>query len=149
MSSIPSRQVSTDKPLWQFYFRKHGEVIVALSRSERAQRVDAHGRALPSLPNLRGLEAFARTGSFAKAAIDQGLTLASISRRISMLERDLGVVLIERSSGEVAVYDLTEKGAKLASFLTPWLAALDEALPAEFADRPDSLRQGRGRPKGG
>lgn len=120
---------------------------MALTGVDRAKRIKPFRRAQPSLQNLRGLESFARTGSFAKAAIDQGLTVASISRRISALEKDLGLVLLERSDHHANKYELTEHGKALGEFLTPWLAALEEILPAELQGSADGLRQGRGRPR--
>lgn len=110
-------------------------------------RIKPFRRAQPSLQNLRGLESFVRTGSFTKAAIDQQLTVASISRRISALEKDLGLVLLEKSLHSANQYELTGEGKAWGAFLTPWLAALDEMLPTELRSGASVFRQGRGRPK--
>ncbi len=46
--------------------------------------------------DIRLLLAVARQGSYAKAARETGLSLATVSRRLSALERSLGTVLVER-----------------------------------------------------
>jgi LysR family glycine cleavage system transcriptional activator len=79
------------------------------------------------LPPLRALEAFvvvAETGSFAKAAQKLSLTKSAISRRIQLLETDLGVRLLRRSNVGV---DLTADGEAYHQLTGPAFEALHSA----------------------
>jgi LysR family glycine cleavage system transcriptional activator len=61
---------------------------------------------------LRSIEAFvvtARTLSLAKAALTLNLTVSAISRRIQILERDLGVQLFQRLPRGLSLTDAGEK----------------------------------------
>jgi DNA-binding transcriptional LysR family regulator len=67
-------------------------------------------RRLPSLSALRTFEALARTLNFTRAAEELGVTQAAVSRQIKLLETDLAVRLVNRSSGRNT---LTDAGALL------------------------------------
>lgn len=60
--------------------------------------------------NLRILECCARTGSFAKASVELGLSHSSISRRMTQLENDLQTTLLHRTASGIS---LTDAGAKI------------------------------------
>lgn len=66
---------------------------------------------LPSLNQLRGFEAAARSGSFKAAGEELNLSPTAISHQISNLEDKLGVSLFERKTRAVV---LTPEGAQLA-----------------------------------
>jgi LysR family glycine cleavage system transcriptional activator len=79
------------------------------------------------LPPLRALEAFvvvAETRSLAKAAQELSLTKSAISRRIQLLESDLGVRLLRRSSVGV---ELTADGEAYHKLTGPAFDALHSA----------------------
>lgn len=60
--------------------------------------------------DLRILECCARTGSFAKASAELGLSHSSISRRMTQLENDLETTLLHRTATGVS---LTDAGATI------------------------------------
>lgn len=66
----------------------------------------------------------ARCGSFSQAARELGLSQSSVSRIVSELERDLGVLLLARTTRAVT---LTEAGADYLVRVEAILDALDEA----------------------
>lgn len=66
----------------------------------------------------------ARTGSFGAAGREVGLSQPSVSRIIAMLEREVGVALLARSTRAVT---LTEAGAQYLARVEPVLAVLEEA----------------------
>jgi LysR family transcriptional regulator, glycine cleavage system transcriptional activator len=66
---------------------------------------------LPSTSALAAFESVARLGSFSNAADELSLTQGAISRQISGLEDQLGILLFDRSSRGVA---LTEAGRAYA-----------------------------------
>jgi DNA-binding transcriptional LysR family regulator len=77
--------------------------------------------------SLKGIENFVRTaerGSFAKAAIDLGVTPVAVSDNISRLERSLGVRLFARSTRQL---QLTPEGRVLLEQCTKPLRELDQA----------------------
>ena len=89
--------------------------------------------------NVRSLEAFrvfdavAETGGFSRAAAELGITHGAVSRRIALLEHDLGVRLFERSSRGAS---LTGDGRVLYEAVRAALNDLSRAV--------ESLRLGKG-----
>ncbi|HLH12086.1 MAG TPA: LysR substrate-binding domain-containing protein [Methylovirgula sp.] len=66
----------------------------------------------------------ARTGSFSRAGREFGLSQPSASRIIAALEREIGAVLLTRTTRAVS---LTEAGADYLARIEPILAELEEA----------------------
>jgi DNA-binding transcriptional LysR family regulator len=66
----------------------------------------------------------ARTGSFSRAGRELGLTQPSASRIVALLEAELGVTLLTRTTRAVT---LTEAGIDYLARVEPLLAALEEA----------------------
>lgn len=84
------------------------------------------GMRLPKL-SLQVLEAFeqvAQSGSMRKVAQDMGLSISSVSHHIAQLEKELGVVLFDRSSRPFA---LTREGRKALLHLSTGLRHLRRA----------------------
>lgn len=77
-----------------------------------------------SLSSLRLFSRVARTGSFTAAAREAGLSQPSVSRIISNLEKDLGVLLFTRTTHAVR---LTEAGEEYLSRIEPILSDMEEA----------------------
>jgi DNA-binding transcriptional LysR family regulator len=78
--------------------------------------------------DLRDLAAFtavARLRSFRRAAIEQGMSVSSVSQRLRTLEERLGVRLLNRTTRSVAA---TEAGERLLERLVPALQGVGEAL---------------------
>jgi DNA-binding transcriptional LysR family regulator len=76
---------------------------------------------------LNGMGVFAavvRTGTFAAAARDTGISQPGVSRAIARLEARLGVRLLERSTRSLG---LTEEGHRLHAQIVPLLAGLEQA----------------------
>lgn len=73
---------------------------------------------------LRLFTRVARTGSFSRAGREFGLSQPSASRIIAALERDVGAVLLTRTTRAVA---LTEAGTDYLARIEPLLAELEEA----------------------
>ncbi len=89
--------------------------------------------------SLKGIENFVRTaekGSFAKAAIDLGVSSVAVSENISRLERSLGVRLFARSTRHLR---LTPEGQVLLDQCSKPLRELDEAC-RETASSPTTPR---------
>ncbi len=82
---------------------------------------------LPSLTALRAFEAVGRLGSFTQAAAELNVTQAAVSHQVRLLEQQLGVSLLTRSTRKLA---LTAQGARL---LEPTSAAF-ATLVAAVAD---------------
>lgn len=82
---------------------------------------------LPSLTALRAFEAVGRLGSFTQAASELNVTQAAVSHQVRVLEQQLGLVLLTRSTRKIA---LTAQGARL---LEPTSAAFAQ-LAAAVAD---------------
>jgi DNA-binding transcriptional LysR family regulator len=76
------------------------------------------------LDELVAFVAVATTGSFTRAAMQQGRDATALSRRVSSLEQRLGVRLFERTTRRVA---LTEAGAALFARVGPNVSAISEA----------------------
>ena len=76
------------------------------------------------ISSLRLFTRVARLGSFTAAGKEAGLSQPSVSRIISMLERDLGAALFVRSTHALR---LTESGADYLARVDPILSALEEA----------------------
>jgi DNA-binding transcriptional LysR family regulator len=76
---------------------------------------------------LKTFLAIARQRSFSKAAAELHRTQPAISRRIGLLERELGVPLFERGGGELV---LSQAGRVLLPFAERALAAIRDAEDA-------------------
>jgi DNA-binding transcriptional LysR family regulator len=90
--------------------------------------------------DLRDLEAFmaiARTKNFRRAALDQHVSVSSLSQRLRGMEERLGVRLLNRTTRSVA---LTEAGELLLSRVGPAMHDVNGAL--------DEVRGLRGVPSG-
>jgi DNA-binding transcriptional LysR family regulator len=90
--------------------------------------------------DLRGLEAFvavARTRNFRRAALEQRVSVSSLSQRLRAMEERLGVRLMNRTTRSVA---LTEAGELLLARVGPAIADVGDAL--------DQVRGLRGVPSG-
>lgn len=100
-------------------------------------------RTRPRLPlnALRAFEAAARTLSFKDAAMQLGVTPASVSNQIRQLERDWDVQLFIRTTRQV---ELTPSGHTLAQALgrafDQMEAALDNVLPQGLQSRQQHLQ---------
>ena len=78
--------------------------------------------------DLRDLDAFvavARTRNFRRAAVEQGVSVSSISQRLRDMEERLGVRLMNRTTRSVA---LTEAGELLLARVGPAMSDVGEAL---------------------
>lgn len=89
----------------------------------------------PSLGDLAALAAIATHRSFRKAADELGLKPSTLSHMMRVLEENLGVRLLNRTTRSVAP---TEAGERLVSRLQPMLRDLDAALQEvdDFRGRP-------------
>lgn len=84
-------------------------------------------RLLPPMTALMTFTAAVRSGTFARAAQEVGLTQSAVSRQIATLERWLGTALFDRIGRRVT---LTETGRLYAP---PIMAALDQIRSATSA----------------
>lgn len=87
--------------------------------------------------SLLALQAVARKGSFTAAAGELGVSTSALSQTIKQLERNLGCILLNRSTRSVS---LTELGTRLLEKSQPALQQLQSAL--------EDLGQSRGQPTG-
>lgn len=89
----------------------------------------------PSLGDLTALAAIAAHRSFRKAADELGLSPSTLSHMMRVLEQNLGVRLLNRTTRSVAP---TEAGERLVARLQPLLRDLDAALDEvdDFRSRP-------------
>lgn len=79
---------------------------------------------LPPFAALRAFEAVGRLGGIRRAAQALGLDHAVVSRHLRALEMHLGVQLVHRAKGSVA---LTEQGARFLGRISPAIAELTNA----------------------
>jgi len=77
---------------------------------------------LPSFSSLLAFDAAARHNSFTKAANDLNVSQPAISRRVSLLEDDLGVKLFDRSTKPMTI---TPTGDELFDILSSGLSRLE------------------------
>lgn len=92
----------------------------------------------PDLAELTAFAAIAAHRSFRKAADDLGLSPSTLSHMMRVLEQNMGVRLLHRTTRSVAP---TEAGERLVSRLRPLLRDLDLALEDVnvFRDRPSGI----------
>ncbi len=92
----------------------------------------------PDLIDLKALAAIAAHRSFRKAADELGLSPSTLSHMMRVLEQNMGVRLLHRTTRSVAP---TEAGERLISRLRPLLRDLDLALEEVnvFRDRPSGV----------
>src|SRR5260370_31941794 len=93
---------------------------------------------MPTLRQLRYLDALARSRHFGKAAEACGVSQPALSMQIRELEQDLGVALVERRQG---VITLTEAGAEVASRAGAILSATRDLIG--FARHGGSVLSGK------
>src|SRR5579875_2502493 len=79
------------------------------------------------IERLRALDAVVRRGSFHRAAREVHLTQPAVTQQIKLLERELGLQLLTRRSGRIA---LTPAGESLMPFVRGVLEA-EESLRQE------------------
>jgi DNA-binding transcriptional LysR family regulator len=84
-------------------------------------------RRQPTLTDLTAFSAVARHRSFRQAADELGVSASALSHTLRILERDLGVRLLHRTTRSVA---LTEAGEHLLRRLDPALRDLRGAISA-------------------
>lgn len=77
------------------------------------------------LNRLRIFSTVAKHLNFGRAALEIGVTTATLSEHIRNLESDLGARLFNRTTRSVA---LTDAGSQLLTDINPLLASIDEAL---------------------
>ncbi|WP_410013641.1 LysR family transcriptional regulator [Sodalis sp. C49] len=92
----------------------------------------------PDLADLTAFAAIVAHRSFRKAADELGLSPSTLSHMMRVLEQNMGVRLLHRTTRSVAP---TEAGERLVSRLRPLLRDLDSALEDvnEFRDRPSGI----------
>lgn len=87
---------------------------------------------METLANLESFVRSAETGSFSAAARRLALTPAAVSRNVSMLEKNLGVRLFQRSTRKLT---LTEAGERFLEEIGGNLDALQAAIAGVSTDR--------------
>ena len=89
----------------------------------------------PGLREMGALAAVAERRSFAKAALELGVSRSALSETIRALETRLGVRLLNRTTRSVAP---TEAGERLLAHVRPLLADFEAALESigAFRDKP-------------
>ncbi|NDL65487.1 LysR family transcriptional regulator [Acerihabitans arboris] len=92
----------------------------------------------PDLADLTAFAAIVAQRSFRKAADELGLSPSTLSHMMQVLEQNMGVRLLHRTTRSVAP---TEAGERLVTRLRPLLRDLDLALEDvnEFRDRPSGI----------
>lgn len=90
------------------------------------------------LPAIAAFARVAHHGSFTRAAAELGISASALSQTLRMLEKRLGVRLLERSTRHVGV---TELGLRFLQQAEPGLASLTAALAGldESRDAPAGL----------
>jgi len=98
----------------------------------------------PGLAEMNAFVAIVEQRSFARAAVQLGVSASTLSECLRKLEERLAVRLIERTTRSVAP---TEAGERLLTRLRPVLEDYEAALESinDFRDKP--CGQGHGRPK--
>lgn len=86
---------------------------------------------LPRPEDLTVFCAVARLSNFKSAAKEVGMSPAFVSKRVRMLENDLGIKLFHRTTRRVS---LTEEGERLVSLATEILDKLDQLVVEGSAD---------------
>lgn len=94
----------------------------------------------PSLVDLQLFTDVVRLGSFARTAEDWGVSPSYVSKRISILERDLGVRLLHRTSRRLSATDHGEKSFEWAREILGNVRQMQEALADEVAEPHGRLR---------
>ena len=98
------------------------------------------------LHRLRLLREFAGRGTIAATAAALGYTPSAVSQQLAALEREAGVVLLDRTARSA---ELTDAGGRLAAHAERILAQVEEAeadLSARGASRPGGCRWPRSPP---
>ena len=97
---------------------------------------------METLANLESFVRSAKAGSFSVAARALALTPAAVSRNVAMLERNLGVRLLHRSTRKLT---LTEVGDRFLQEIGKNLEGLQNAIAATATDKgePAGLAQGQ------
>lgn len=80
---------------------------------------------LPSFSNLIAFDAAARHGTLTRAAEELNVSQPALSRRIAVLEADLGRPLFDRSTKPLS---LTKHGTELFEVLRPGLSRLESVI---------------------
>ncbi len=91
-------------------------------------------RKIPSLTALMAFEASARCESFTRAAEELGVSQAAVSRRIKVLETEIGRPLFSRAQRQA---QLTEEGMRLFAAVTGAFDALADTVDVIQAPRID------------
>ena len=91
-----------------------------------------------NLKLLRAFEAVARNRSFTAAAGELHRSQATISSQVSVLEQQLGVPLVERTSRRVSP---TTAGADLAGVLAQAFTLIDEGIATARSHADDRRRR--------
>lgn len=86
---------------------------------------------METLANLASFVRSAETGSFSEAARRLGLTPAAVSRNVSILEKNIGVRLFQRSTRKLA---LTEAGERFLPGVRRHLEGLEGAIASVARD---------------
>ncbi|WP_081739580.1 LysR substrate-binding domain-containing protein [Methylobacterium sp. 10] len=80
---------------------------------------------LPALPDLKLFCVAVETGSLARAAAEMGLAPSTVSKRLTVLEADLGVRLMHRTTRRLA---LTEDGDAVYAWAQRLLGSVDDMV---------------------
>ncbi len=99
---------------------------------------------LPTFSSLLAFDAVARHGTLTSAAVELNVSQPAVSRRLAMLESDLGCSLFDRGSRPLA---MTEKGETLFEVLRSGLSRLEvvvERLRSQADQRMIDISAGSG-----
>jgi DNA-binding transcriptional LysR family regulator len=94
------------------------------------------------LRRLRAFHAVAERRSFSAAALQLGYAQSVVSHHVSMLERELGVTLVERGSRPVGLTDAGERLRRHAATVLGHVAAAEDELRALAGLQTGTLRIG-------
>lgn len=98
--------------------------------------VQLNRRLLPSTAALAAFDSVARLGSFSAAAEELSLTQGAISRQVSGLEEQLGILLFERTSRGVGLTPAgSEYAGSIASALSQIRSASLQVMTKRHSDR--------------